>query len=210
MFALFTVKDGRKERKRYGALFTCLSSRAFHIEVTHSMTTDSFIMCLRSFIGRRGYVQMTITDNGTNFVGASAELIESFQVINHVKIEEFLQQNGGEWICWKKSPPPLQPPSPTLLAKNVRGVWEGQLRTAWNILNSLLKIHGTRLTDESLQTLLTEVEAIANSHPLTTDVINDVTSLVPLSPINLLTIKSRVVMPPPGVFTSADMYCRKH
>ena len=107
-------------------------------------------------------------------------------------------------------PPPLHPPSPTLLAKNMRGVWEGQLRTAWNILNSLLKIHGTRLTDESLQTLLTEVEAIANSHPLTTDVINDVTSLVPLSPINLLTMKLRVVMPPPGAFTSADMYCRKH
>ena len=111
MFALFTVKDGRKERKRYGALFTCLSSRAFHIEVTHSMTTDSFIMCLRSFIGRRGYVQMIRTDNGTNFVGASAELIESFQVINHVEIEEFLQQNGGEWIYWKKRPHPLPPTS---------------------------------------------------------------------------------------------------
>ena len=73
-----------------------------------------------------------------------------------------------------------------------------------------MKTHGASLTDESLQILLTEVEAIVNSRPLTTDVINDVTSPVPLSPINLLTMKSRVVMPPPGVFTSADMYCRKH
>ena len=202
MFALFTVKDGRKERKRYGELFTYLSSRAFHIEATHSMTTDSFIMCLRRFIGRRGYVRMIRTDN------ASAELIESFQEMDQVKIGEFLQQNGGEWICWKKSTP-LPPPHPWL-ARNMRGVWEGQIRTAWNILNSLLKIHGARLTDESLQTLLTEVEAIANSHPLTIDVINDVTSLLPLTPINLLTMKSRVVMPPPRVFTSADMYCRKH
>ena len=31
-----------------------------------------------------------------------------------------------------------------------------------------------------------------------------------LSPINLLTMKSRVVRPPPGVFKLADMYCRKH
>ena len=45
---------------------------------------------------------------------------------------------------------------------------------------------------------------------MTTDVINDITSLVPLSPINLLTMKSRIVMPPPDVFTSHDMYCRKH
>ena len=73
-----------------------------------------------------------------------------------------------------------------------------------------MKTNGGSLTDESLKTLLTEVEAIVNSRPLTTDVINDVTSPVPLSPINLLTMKSRVVMLPPGVFTSADMYCRKH
>ena len=201
MFGPFTVKDGRKEKKRYGALFTCLSSRAVHIEVTHGMTTDSFIICLRRFIGRRGYIRVIKTDNGINLVGASAELIESFQDMDHVKVGEFLQQNGGEWISWKRNPP---------LASNKGGVWEHQKRTARDILNSLLKTHGASLTDESFQIFLTEVEAIVNSRPLTTDVINDVTSLVPLSPINLLTMKSRVVMPPPGVFVSADMYCRKH
>ena len=96
------------------------------------------------------------------------------------------------------------------LANNMGGVWERQIRTAQNILNSLLKTHGASLTDESLQALLTDMEAIVNSRPLTTDVINDLTSPVPLSPINLLTMKSRVDMPPPGVFTSVDMYCRKH
>ena len=201
IFGPFTVKDGRKGKKRYGALFTCLSSRAVHIEVTHGMTTDSFIICLRRFIGRRGYIRVIKTDNGINLVGASAELIESFQDMDHVKVGEFLQQNGGEWISWKRNPP---------LASNKGGVWEHQKRTARDILNSLLKTHGASLTDESFQIFLTEVEAIVNSRPLTTDVINDVTSLVPLSPINLLTMKSRVVMPPPGVFVSADMYCRKH
>ena len=116
-------------------------------------------------------------------------------------MENFCNNKGGEWIWWKRNIP---------LASNMGGVWERQISTAPNILNSLLKTHGASLTDESLQTLLTEVEAIVNSRPLTTDVINDVTSPVPLSPINLLTMKSRVVMPPPGVFTSADMYCRKH
>ena len=144
---------------------------------------------------------MIRTDNGTNFVGASTELIKSFQEMDHVRIGEFLEENGREWIWWKRNPP---------LASNMGGVWERQIRTARSILNSLLKAHGASLTDESLQTLLTEVEAIVNSRLLTTDVINDVTSLVPLSPINLLTMKSRLVMPPPGKFMSADMYCRKH
>ena len=84
------------------------------------------------------------------------------------------------------------------------GVWERQIRSPRAILNSLLKIHGSSLSHESLQTLLVEVEAIINLRPLTTDVLSDVTSLAPLSPVNLFTMKSKVVMPPPGHFTSPD------
>ena len=65
------------------------------------------------------------------------------------------------------------------------------------------------MTEESLQTLVLEVEAIANSRPLTTEIINDATSLAPLNPTNLLTLESRVVMPPPGNFTTPDKYSRK-
>ena len=90
------------------------------------------------------------------------------------------------------------------------GVWERQIRSARNILASILKTHGASLNDESLQTLLVEVEAIINSCPLTTDLLNDVDSLIPLSPINLLTMKSKVVMPPPGAFSPPDVYSRKH
>ena len=36
MFQPFVVKNGRKEMKKYGALYTCLSSRAIHIEVIYS------------------------------------------------------------------------------------------------------------------------------------------------------------------------------
>ena len=34
--------------------------------------------------------------------------------------------------------------------------------------------------------------------------------MIPLSPINLLTLKSRVLMPPIGDFTAPDIYCGKH
>ena len=49
-FELFINKDGRKEVKRYGALFTCLVSRAVHIEVASSAESNSFILALRRFI----------------------------------------------------------------------------------------------------------------------------------------------------------------
>ena len=195
LFGSFVVKDGRKEVKKYGALYTCLSSRAIHVEVVHSMSTYSFIMSLKRFTGRRGNVRMIRSDNGSNLVGASAELIRAFQEMDHIKITYFLEENGGEWIHLKKNTP---------LSSNMGGVWERQIRSARAVLNSLLKPYGTSLSDESLQTLLVEVEAVVNSRPLTTDVMNDVTSLAPLSPINLLTLKSKVVMPPPGNFMSPD------
>ena len=200
LFGSFLVKDGEKEVKRYGALYICLSSRAIHIEVVYSLSTDSFIMSLKRIVGCRGNVMMIRSDNGSNLVGASAELSCAFQEMDHIKIGNFLKENGGEWMIWKRNPP---------LSSNMGGVWERQIWSARAILNSLLKTHGSSLSDESLQTLLVEVEAIINSRPLTTDVLSDVTSLAPLSPVNLLTMKSKVVMPPPGHFTSPDRYCRK-
>ena len=52
MFGPFYVKEGRKQHKRFVALFTCLSSRAIHLESTVCMETDSFIQALRRFIAR--------------------------------------------------------------------------------------------------------------------------------------------------------------
>ena len=83
-------------------------------------------------------------------------------------------------MLWKRNP---------LAASNMGGVWERQIRSDRKILESLLKTHGANLSDRSLRTLLVEVEAIPNSHPLTTDLQSDVNSLIPLSPINLLTMK---------------------
>ena len=55
---------------------------------------------------------------------------------------------------------------------------------------------------------MTEVEAIVNSRPLTLEDVNNPESM-PLSPMNILTLKPKLVMPPPGIFQKADLYCRK-
>ena len=89
---------------------------------------------------------------------------------------------------------------------HMRGVWERQIRTVQSASSALLNLHGTQLDDELLKTLMIEAEAIVNCHPLTTD--NDC-SLVPLTPNHLLTSKTNVVLPPPGVFQRTDLYARK-
>ena len=54
-----------------------------------------------------------------------------------------------------------------------------------------------------------EAEAIVNSRPLTVTQISDPDSPSPLTPSQQLTMKSKVVLAPPGVFQPADVYCRK-
>ena len=60
----------KNNTKRCGAMFTCLASRAVHIEVTHNLDTDSFIQALRKLIARRGNVRRIRSNNGSNCVGA--------------------------------------------------------------------------------------------------------------------------------------------
>ena len=57
MFCPFEIKERRTTLKRYGALFTCLASRAIHVEMTKDLETDSFILALRRFIARRRNVR---------------------------------------------------------------------------------------------------------------------------------------------------------
>ena len=56
---------------------------------------------------------------------------------------------------------------------------------------------------------MAEVELIINSRPLTAETISDSKSEIPLSPSNLLTMKTSVVMPPPGEFSKPDAYSKK-
>ena len=153
IFGPFTIKNYRKELKRYGVMFTCLCSHAIHIEVAQSLETDSFTLLLRRFIRRQGNICLMRSDNGTNFVGAIKELQKAFQEMDHNQISQNLQRHRANWITWIKNPP---------TAGHMGGVWGWQIRTARSILNALLKTHRS-LNDEELHTLLIEVEAIVNS-----------------------------------------------
>ena len=200
MFGPFTIKERRSELKRYGIIFICLSSRAVHLESVNAMDTDSFIQCLRRFIGRRGNFRLLRCDNGTNFVGTKNELAKALSEMDEQRIKDFLLSLGADFISWKHNTP---------TASNQGGVWERMIRSTRAILASLMLTHGQSLNDESYRTLLVEVEATINSRPLTVDCINDPSTIQPISPSNILTMKSSVVMPPPGHFVKEDVFCRR-
>ena len=50
MFGPFMIKQQRNEIKHYGAMFTCMASRAVTIEINHSLDSDFFIQALREVI----------------------------------------------------------------------------------------------------------------------------------------------------------------
>ena len=197
-FGPFTVKDGRKEMKKYGLIVTCLASRAIHIECLDDMTSDCFINSLRCVIAIRGPIRSVRTDQGTNFKGASLELREAMKEnIEEPAIREFLLSQHCDFI--------FNSPS----ASHMGGIWERQIRSIRSVLDVILYQHSSRPDSSSLRTFLYEVMAIINGRPITLQNMNDPEAPTPLTPNHLLTFKSNVVVPPPGHFDREDIYSRK-
>ena len=88
----FMMKHARSVVKWYSCLCTCLSIHAIHLEVCHTLDTDSFINALQRFICHRGSPIEVRSDNGINFVGGNRELRQATQEWNlHVdKIHDYL------------------------------------------------------------------------------------------------------------------------
>ena len=84
-----------------------------------------------------------------------------------------------------------------------------QICSVRSILNSLLATHGRALNDEAFRTFLVRAEEIVNLRPLTTDTLSNVHSPLPLAPMNLLTMKSKIVAPPTGSFDQTDIFSRR-
>ncbi|XP_070203690.1 uncharacterized protein [Littorina saxatilis] len=196
-FGPFEVKDGRRNVKRYGLILTCLASRAVHLETLEDLSTDAFICGLRRFIAIRGNVKLIRCDRGTNFIGADRELRQAFKEMDKMKVDEAMLQRGCVFA--------FNPPS----ASHFGGVWERLIRTVRQVLAGLLCEHSEKLSTVTLATLLHEVAAIINNRPLCTQDLEDPTSLDPLTPNHLLTLKPEPVFPPPGEFKRQDLYSRK-
>ena len=181
LFGPFLVKQGRSVVKRYGCIFTCMTVRAVHLEVVHSLSADSFTSALRRFVSRRSNVAHLHSDNGSNFTGADRILRESIRDWNQHQIGRFLLQREIEWHF------------NTPLASHFGGAWERLIRSVRKVMRSLHS--GATFSDEGFITLLTEVESIINSRPLTPiSTVEDFDR--PLTPKDLLVLQPDSGLPP--------------
>lgn len=148
---------GARKEKAYICLFTCLVTRACHIEVAVGLDSKSYIRALRRFISRRGKIVSLFSDNGTNFIGAKAQLDELNGFLKSRAFRDsFEQETLYQGITWNLNPP---------TASHFGGCWESQIRVVKNHLRRT--IGDVLLTYEELLTVLTQVEAMINSRPLT-------------------------------------------
>lgn len=192
-FGPIEIKRGRGTIKRYGVIFTCMASRAVHLEMAYTLNTDSCINAIRRFMCRRGQVAQLRSDNGTNFVRAERELREAVTGLDHNKIQHALSSRGLTWI--------FNPPA----GSHFGGIWERLIRLVKKVLHSTIKQQS--MDDESFQTLLCEMEAILNARPIT-KASEDVNDLEALTPNHILLLKSKPLRIP-GVFDEGDLYIKK-
>lgn len=121
-FGPMLITVGRSNVKRWGILATCLTTRAVHIEICSSLSTDVCIMVLRTIFARRGTPSQIYSDHGTNFKGASEELkkpLKSSIMINYPKNLIHQLPNGYLYLQHH-------------LIWEVHGSdWSGQLKQLW-------------------------------------------------------------------------------
>ena len=172
--------------KMWVALFTCLVVRAIHLECVYDLSASTFMDCLRRFVARRGVPEYVVSDNAPNFHLAQNTLdLAWFQATTDSAVQSYCASVGTDW----KFIPAHAP-------------WQGGAyeRMVGLVKRCLRKSLARQVIARSpMETLVTEIEAVVNSRPLTY-VYADQPSGQPLTPANFLLYHSAVSLPT----TSAD------
>lgn len=85
------------EIKGWVAVFVCLVTRAIHLEAVEGMSTDDFLVAYTKFTSRRGNPEKIYSDNGTNFIGANAELKAVTNTWQSEQCQHHIFSKGTEW-----------------------------------------------------------------------------------------------------------------
>lgn len=141
--------------KGYFCMFVCLATKAVHLEVVSSLTTDAFLAALDRFLSRRGSGLNLYSDQGKNFIGAARRLKEVHELFMTFEDPLVRDQLSQREVVWHFNPP---------LSPNFGGLWEAAIKS---VKSHLLRLtFDQSFTFEEFSTILTKIEAILNSRPL--------------------------------------------
>ena len=95
-FGSFASNNSTTFSKPYGLIFTCMTTRAVHLEMCHDLSSDATLTALRRIFARRGTPSEICSDNATNFTAAENHFLGYHQIswkINPAYVPHF----GGVW-----------------------------------------------------------------------------------------------------------------
>lgn len=156
-FGPMVVRVGRHTEKRWGCLFTCLTTRAVHLDVSYGLSSDQFLLTFRRFLSLYPGVKELLSDNATNFHAADLELKREFQKIKLADIAKGLRKDGISFF-WKFNTPK---------ASHQGGVFERLIGLVRSCIRKVKEASAYRTpSDPVLATMLAEIAAILNARPL--------------------------------------------
>lgn len=165
--------------KIWVAVFVCLVTKATHLEIVSSLTTEDFLAALSRMTSRRGQIKEIWSDNGTNFQGASRIFKESWDTI----VENCIDKLSIQEVKWKFIPRH----SPTF-----GGLWEACVKSMKYFVKRMEPT--TNFTYEEFYTLLCRIESLLNSRPLYSNPVEPSESLS-LTPFHFITNRSFDISP---------------
>ena len=168
------VKTNEGTRKSWECLFTCLVTRAIHLELMRNMSAEEFLLGFRRFTAVRGTAIEIWSDNAAQFKTAS-DVLQSLwkRIVKSEEVQNYVSNSGIKWSFIVE------------LAPWMGGFYE---RLVGLVKRSLRKSVGSNLlTDTQLETLIKEIEAVVNSRPLVY-VGDDIDSSLVITPGHFLTL----------------------
>ena len=156
MFGPLQIRVGRKTLKEADAIiFTCMTTRAVHLELVTDRSTDTFLMAFRRFTSLRGNPNNCWSDCGTNFIGAQHYLKEITQEWDIPKMQSAVCEEFSCTFHWNWNVP---------RASHQNGVVESLIKSVRRALEVSSKTQV--LTEEQWRTFLAQVTCLVNQRPL--------------------------------------------
>ena len=171
VFGPISLNSGRYTKKRWVILFTCFSTRAIAMYSLKDMTLSTTVNAIVKLSAQYPTLKKLVSDNGTNFKGASREINEAVTAWDKSVMKEKMNEMQ---LVWEFGP---------ARCGHWGGLWERMIKI---VKYSLTACMGSRVIDlDTFDTLLAGITGVVNRRPLSKNS-NSITEPMVLTPMNLI------------------------